>query len=190
MTLSATALHLRAHGLEEFCTLFGLGERERQLSILAVGDAPSSFNADGTITGMRIVSADPLYALRAAELGERLGEVANASPAAGLAIGSFLTDYEPGLAQGRYVTGTAIDLPFPDGSYDLALCAHSLFVEGAGDLAWHLRALRELTRVAEEVRIAPLGDTATPSSLVRAVTMAATRMGFRVEAEQRLVISR
>ena len=48
-------------------------------------------------------------------------------------------------------------LPFPDSSFDLALCSHFLFLysEQLGATFHHL-ALHEMCRVAREVRIFPL----------------------------------
>ncbi len=50
-------------------------------------------------------------------------------------------------------------LPFFDGTFDLVLCAHRLFLPARRfDFDWHLAACRELVRVsAAEVRIFPLG---------------------------------
>ncbi|HEY3005001.1 MAG TPA: hypothetical protein VGJ44_21825, partial [Kribbellaceae bacterium] len=44
-----------------------------------------------------------------------------------------------------------------DGRFELALCSHLLFTwsDQLGE-AWHLAALRELCRVAAEVRVFPL----------------------------------
>jgi hypothetical protein len=70
----------------------------------------------------------------------------------------FLTDYETHFIHNRYVGGTLPRLPFFDGTFDLVLCAHLLFIyANRFDHDWHLAACRELVRVsAEEVRIHPL----------------------------------
>ena len=167
------------HSLAEYCAMFALGEAERRTSILTVGDGPSSFNAEGTVSGMRIVSVDPLYALHGEQVAAR---IAHTSPV----VGRFLEDYSIGVDQGRYVSGDATALPFPDGSYDLALCSHLLFRDGQpDDLAFHLRAVNELLRVAEEVRIFPVMETgAATSRHLRAVMMALERQGFRAETRE------
>ena len=55
------------------------------------------------------------------------------------------------------VTGELPQLPFFDATFDLALCSHLLFQQGElHDVQFHLRALRELCRVAHEVRVFPL----------------------------------
>ena len=44
-----------------------------------------------------------------------------------------------------------------DGSFDLAVCSHLLFTwANVFDMAWHEAALREMARVATEVRVFPL----------------------------------
>jgi hypothetical protein len=105
----------------------------------------------------------------------------------------FLTDYETGITQGRYVGGELPELPFHDHCYDLALCSYQLFQEDAPrDLAFHLRAVQELVRVAEEVRIAPLPAAGGVKPIhLRAVTLALPRMGLRGEIlDQMLRITR
>ena len=58
------------------------------------------------------------------------------------------------------------DLPFDDGAFDLALSSHLLFLYSEQfDLAFHIRALEEMLRVAAEVRVFPLlqiGGTPSP----------------------------
>jgi hypothetical protein len=192
--------------LAEYCAMFDLSPNDRQLSILGCGDGPASFNVEGTAQGMRIVSVDPLYEIRASEIRERIDTTAREvaaqlrSPrddfvwthfadvdeliAARLAaMEQFIADYDLGIAQGRYVTGGVTDLPFHDNSYDLALCSHLLFLYSEQhNLAFHLQALRELARVAEEVRVFPLLEMgATESRHLRAVMMALPRMGLRAD---------
>ena len=69
----------------------------------------------------------------------------------------FLEDYDAGKAAGRYVDARLPTLPFADGSFDLALCSHLLFLYSAQfDEAFHRASIREMCRVAPEVRIFPL----------------------------------
>jgi hypothetical protein len=70
----------------------------------------------------------------------------------------FLGDYATHFAHGRYVSGSLPRLPFFDGTFDVVLCAHLLFVYAQlFDYDWHLAACRELVRVsAGDVRIHPL----------------------------------
>ncbi len=56
-------------------------------------------------------------------------------------------------------------LPFPDFTFDLALCPDYLFVdEEKQSIDFHLQQIAELARVAKEVRIFPLSDSQGLSS--------------------------
>lgn len=192
--------------LAEYCAMFDLREAERGVSILGCADGPASFNAEGTATGMRIVSVDPLYAFTTAQIRARIEEVSpeitaqtrlNAAEFVWKQFANvdalidsrlqtmerFLADYDDGVAQGRYASGSVIDLPFPDHSYDLALCSHFLFLYSAQhDLAFHLKALREMLRVADELRIFPLLELGGAESRhLKAIMLALPRMGMKVE---------
>ena len=73
------------------------------------------------------------------------------------AMGEFLSDYPAGKAEGRYIDASLPSLPFADGAFDLALSSHFLFLYTTqlGE-AFHRLAVREMCRVAREVRIFPL----------------------------------
>jgi ubiquinone/menaquinone biosynthesis C-methylase UbiE len=69
----------------------------------------------------------------------------------------FLEDFDQGKAQGRYINGSLPRLSFADQTFDLALCSHFLFLYSEQlSAAFHLAAIKELCRVATEVRIFPL----------------------------------
>jgi SAM-dependent methyltransferase len=70
------------------------------------------------------------------------------------ALAEFLLDITS--HRDRYVTGSLPTLPFEDAAFDLALCSHLLFT-WADQLGheWHAASLRELLRVAGEVRVFP-----------------------------------
>jgi Methyltransferase domain len=73
------------------------------------------------------------------------------------AMQAFLDDYDLGKRQGRYVDAELPSLTFPDKSFDLAVCSHFLFLYTQHlSKAYHRSAIRELCRVASEVRIFPL----------------------------------
>jgi len=73
------------------------------------------------------------------------------------AMSTFLDDYEQGRREGRYVVAGLPSLPFADGAFDLALCSHFLFLYSQQrDAAFHVESMRELCRVAREVRVFPL----------------------------------
>ena len=69
----------------------------------------------------------------------------------------FLNDFPSGPAQSRYRAAELANLPFCGDEFDIALCSHFLFTySNLLDLTFHLDSIRELCRVAGEVRIRPL----------------------------------
>ncbi len=165
----------------EYQQLFALTPADLDGRILGCGDGPAAFNAEATRRGARVVSCDPLYAFSRAEIETRiaatcdtvleqtrrhadqfvwgrgiasideLGEVRMRS------MRSFLADYDAGKEAGRYVAASLPELPFGDGSFDLALCSHLLFLYSRQlDEGFHRASIRELCRVAVEIRVFPL----------------------------------
>jgi hypothetical protein len=167
---------------EEYRRMFSLSEADWGGRILGCADGPASFNLAMRRRGGRVISCDPLYQFSGEEIASRVDatralmvELTRREPERFVwtCIGSpeelgrvrmeameeFLTDYEAGRVEGRYVAGSLPELPFGDGSFDLALCSHFLFLyseELSFDM--HMRSVRELCRVAREVRIFPLLD--------------------------------
>ncbi len=160
--------------------MFNLDDADLPKRILGCGDGPASFNAEMRARGGNVVSVDPVYAFSGTEIEERIQEVAPVvmgqvrghaddfvwssipSPDAleetrMRAMRRFLDDYESGKTEGRYLEASLPVLPFEDGSFDLALCSHFLFLySDQVDLETHLNGLRELLRVAAEVRVYPM----------------------------------
>jgi ubiquinone/menaquinone biosynthesis C-methylase UbiE len=69
----------------------------------------------------------------------------------------FLADYEVGKQQGRYIDAELPTLPFEDRAFDLALGSHFLFLYSEQfSEDFHVAAIREMARVATEVRVFPL----------------------------------
>ena len=166
--------------MREYERMFDLTETDLRRRILGCGDGWASFNAEMTRRGFSVISCDPVYAHSAVEIERQferslepvLSQV-RANPrnyvwsfhrdldalrqCREAVMRTFVSDYPAGLAAGRYVTGSLPSLPFPDGRFDLALCSHLLFLYSELlSLDFHLQAIRELCRVAGEVRVFPL----------------------------------
>ncbi|MBL9199511.1 MAG: class I SAM-dependent methyltransferase [Opitutaceae bacterium] len=149
--------------------------------VLDVAAGPSSFTAEACARKIDAVAADPLYGDDATALAARVESdyarmiaqmrakrrlfrlksfpsIAAAETDRRAAAQRFLADYQARMFNGRYVGGALPRLPFFDGTFDLVLCAHLLFIYAAQfDFDWHVAACRELVRVsAGEVRIHPL----------------------------------
>lgn len=160
--------------------MFGLSDDDLSKRILGCGDGPASFNAEATERGCQIISCDPVYQFEVAEIRRRidevypeilakmkqsqdsyiwnsLGSVDQLGDVRMIAMLRFLSDFETGRKQGRYVSASLPKLPFHASEFDLALCSHFLFLYSDHvDEAAHLASMQELCRVASEVRIFPV----------------------------------
>ena len=99
------------------------------------------------------------------------------------AMESFLSDYEIGKIQGRYIAGELPLLPFGNGAFDLALSSHFLFLYNAQlSLEFHLESITQMLRVANEVRIFPLLTLdGRKSSCLKTVIQSFKNQGFVAE---------
>ena len=102
------------------------------------------------------------------------------------AMDTFLSDYESGKNDGRYIAGGLPSLPIQSGKFDIALSSHFLFLYSARLSAeFHLQALREMLRVAREVRVFPLlALDEAPSPHMGFVTKSLESYGFSVEVRR------
>lgn len=192
--------------LAEYAAMFSLSDADLAGRVLGCADGPASFQAEARERGAHVVSCDPLYRFSAAEIERRIGETYDtvmeqlrrnrdgfvwsrfASPeevgeVRMRAMRRFLDDYPAGRAEGRYRDDALPALGFADGAFDLALCSHFLFLYSAQlDLDFHLAALRELARVAAEVRVYPLVSLdGTPSPHLDPVRRELARLGLRAD---------
>lgn len=193
----------------EYRQMFGLTDGDLRNRILGCADGPASFNAVATGLNVRVTSVDPLYAFSAAEIRGRIKEACPqileqtrqnrddfvwkgfaSIEALGWArlraMVRFLRDYPTGRESKRYLAAELPELPFERSAFGLALCSHFLFLYS--DLfseQFHLDAVAELCRVADEVRIFPLVALGgAPSPHVEAVMHAAERLGCRARIER------
>lgn len=165
---------------EEYIKLFDLAETDLQRRILGCGDGPAGFNSELTKRGGNVVSIDPIYAFDAAQVKSRVAETydtvmaqmrKNQNDYVWSAISSveelgrirmtamdaFLSDFESGKCEGRYIAGELPSLPLESDAFDIALSSHFLFLYSAHlSVEFHLQALQEMLRVAREVRVFPL----------------------------------
>jgi len=165
---------------EEYTAMFALTPLDFRHRILGCGDGPAAFNAVVNRTGGGVVSIDPLYELNVHQLRDRINatfdqvlaeternkdefvwqripSIEELSRIRREAMDEFLADYEQGAKEYRYVAAALPTLPFMDKTFELALCSHFLFLYSAHhDLVFHIESIKELCRVADEVRIFPL----------------------------------
>ena len=189
--------------LDEYRAMFSLSHDDLAKGIIGVADGPASFNAEMQAQGKRVISVDPLYAFSAAEIEQWFYAVVDGiiqqvretpndwvwtfhqSPEqlrARLmqALTHFLSDYERGKADGRYVIGELPLLGFHDAQFELALCSHFLFLYSDHfSYEFHRAALFEMLRIAAEVRVFPLLTLALkPSPYLTPLLEDLTRAGY------------
>lgn len=164
----------------EYQRMFALTTEDLKANILDCGGGPASFNAEMMRRGHRVTSCDPIYEFTAPQIEQRIQEtypVIVEGVRASLdsyvwhemrspeelgnvrktAMQTFLQDFSEGLREQRYIMAELPQLPFKEQQFSLALCGHLLFTYSDQlGLEFHIAAVRELCRVAAEVRIFPL----------------------------------
>ncbi len=191
---------------DEYVRMFDLSAADLQQRILGCGDGPAEFNAELSRAGGCVISFDPIYVFNTAQIRSRISETYEAvmnqirlnwadylwetiSSVEDLgrirmsAMDGFLTDFETGKLEGRYIAGELPFLPFENQSFDLALSSHFLFLYSEHLTAeFHLQSLREMLRVANEVRVFPvLTLDGKPSQHLNSVTACLKEDGYCAE---------
>lgn len=166
--------------LYEYRKMFSLSDRDIKKTILGCGDGPASFNAELSKMGGKVVSVDPVYQCNVEQIRLKIYEVypkimeqmskiknkyvwttiENLEDLGKIrmeAMEIFLSDFEVGKDLGRYITASLPSLPFENNAFELALCSHYLFLYGEHvNQEQHISSIKELCRVADEIRIYPL----------------------------------
>lgn len=194
---------------EEYVAMFALTEAELGLRILGCGDGPASFNAELNKRGGNVISLDPIYNFEADQIKNRIAEtydtvmdqtrknqngfiwetiksVEHLGRIRMSAMEIFLADFDAGKQEGRYVTGELPSLPFEARQFDLALSSHFLFLYSDHLSAeFHLQALQDMVRVANQVRVFPLLTLGgMPSPYLAFVEKRLTQDGFFIETKR------
>jgi hypothetical protein len=191
---------------EEYVNMFDLSGADLQLRILGCGDGPAGFNSVLTKRGGNVVSIDPIYAFDAVQIRNRISEtyktvmdqvsknrkdyvwdiittVEDLGRIRMSAMETFLSDFDSGKNEGRYIAGELPSLPFGSGKFDIALSSHFLFLYSAHLSAeFHVQALQEMLRVAHEIRVFPVIELdGSPSPHLIPITEYYANHGFNVE---------
>lgn len=174
-------LVLWGHHLDEYREMFALSDADLNSRLLEFGCGASAVNAELRDKN-RVISCDPLFTLDKGTLSTKVSLIFEdmvtlvteqqdkfdfssygsfdalvARRRQGMA--EFFADYEQGKAEKRYVPASDMSLPFKHFEFDFALSSHYLFADlDDQDIDFHLQVIRELARVAKEVRIFPLID--------------------------------
>ncbi len=167
----------------EYVKMFSLSMDDLNKKIIGCGDGPASFNYEASLKGCKIISVDPVYEFGKEEIEKRIEETYDIVMEQTIknskkfiwkefknfeelgktrmdAMKLFLNDYDKGKQEKRYIIGELPKLDFEDNKFDIALCSHFLFLYSDNlNLEFHIEAIKEMLRIAKEVRIFPIIDT-------------------------------
>lgn len=201
---------LWGHHISEYQEMFDLSDKMLEESVLEYGCGASAFNAELQQRKHDVVkSIDPLFKLSKPALekevkhcfDDRVKQVLkdpqqfNVESYGGMdaflesrreGMASFFADYTKGVSETRYQALPDGKLPFEDFSFHLALSSHYLFADPATQsIEFHLETIRDLARVAKEVRIFPLIEReGAPSSLLGPVLLGLQQANFGAEVRE------
>ncbi|KTD22937.1 hypothetical protein [Legionella londiniensis] len=202
-------LVLWGHHVDEYQEMFDLSANDLEGSLLEYGCGPSAVNSTLHETASHIISCDPLFALDKSTLSTKVslifedmiskvkkeqdkfdfshyGNLERLISKRRRGMAEFFRDYEQGKAEKRYLPVNDYHLPFADFSFDYALSSHYLFADlDDQDVDFHLRVIRELARIAKEVRIFPLIDRLNqPSPFLGPVLLGLQQDNYGVEVRE------
>lgn len=167
-----------SRSLAEYRKMFQLTAHDLTRSIVDCPGGAASFTAEVNEAGGRVTACDPLYGEDAAAIGElsfadmrRANRYQRENPDE--YVWTFFADPDEYLVARTlagetfirhmtenpddYVVASLPALPFADQTFELALSSHLLFAYADRlDRDFHLDSIRELARIAAEVRVFPL----------------------------------
>jgi hypothetical protein len=173
----------------EYYEMFNLNDLPDGRNILDCEGGPSSFNFEMKDSKNKVVSIDPLYQFSKFEINNRINEtfsdikkqtyknrdkfiwnnlknINDWESSRKSAMELFISDFENGKNEKRYIHQELPDLSFQNNSFDIAICSHFLFLYSNNfNLQFHIDSILEMLRVAGEVRIFPLVDLNAQKSI-------------------------
>ena len=191
--------------MAEYVQMFRLSESDLSGKIAGFGDGPACFNCEMTERGGSVISFDPIYRFSKADLEKRIEEVRvvvmqqmrenmdnyvwkNIRNLDELeytrmsAMRKFLSDYEKGKAEGRYVVHELPDrLPYDGDHFDIGLSSHFLLMYTSLGYDFHIASMTEMLRVCKEIRIFPIVDLDANKTDLTEKVIDHFRKDFKVE---------
>ncbi len=168
--------------MEEYKLMFQLSESDMSKKFAGFGDGPACFNYEMTERNGNVISFDLIYQFSKADIEKRIEEVRvtvmqqmrenmnnyvwknikNLNELENTrmsAMKKFLSDYEKGKAEGRYVFHELPNrLPYEEDYFDIGLSSHFLLMYTALGYDFHIASMAEMLRVCKEIRIFPIVD--------------------------------
>ena len=202
-------LVLWGHHFSEYVDMFDLEEDLTGKKILEFACGPTAVNYELSSKGHFIQSCDPWFSDDVDAMHQRFNqqlqqqiqrmkehpERFNFDKYGGIdtfitkrehGFDQFFQDYMTGVHQGRDQTFDNGHLPFEHSSFDIALCSNFLFADLAEQgLAFQLAWIKELARVANDIRIYPLTDQqGRVSEILGPVLLQLQQDGFQVVIQE------
>lgn len=168
--------------MEEYRLMFQLDDRDMSKKIAGFGDGPACFNYEMTERNGNVTSFDLIYQFSKEEIEKRIEEVRitvmqqmrenkahyvwkhirNLEELENIrmsAMRRFLSDYEKGKKEGRYVFHELPHrLPYEADYFDIGLSSHFLLMYTLLGYDFHIASMTEMLRVCKEIRIFPVVD--------------------------------
>ena len=180
--------------MEEYKLMFCLNDSDMSKKIAGFGDGPACFNCEMTERNGDVTSFDVIYQFSKSEIERRIEEVRvtvmqqmrenmdnyvwkNIKSLDELenvrmsAMRKFLSDYEKGRAQGRYIFHELPNrLPYGENCFDIGLSSHFLLMYTSLGYDFHIASMTEMLRVCREIRIFPIVDLdANKTEMIKSV---------------------
>jgi hypothetical protein len=178
MEKSINGLKALGYSIDDYIKMFALSDDEIAMRILDCNPGIVAFAAQMHQQHHPVLASDPLYSQPIATIKTLIAKAQDQlltdlqenphrytvsfNAAQNIladhkkAVEVFLADLPEGLKEGRYATASLPQLPFKNEQFDLALSSHYLFTNESLSFEFHLEAIQEMARVANEVRIFPL----------------------------------
>lgn len=172
-------LNAIGYGIDDYVNMFSLSENELDMHIIDCYAGASCFTKEMTMKKRKVVACDPLYGKSLATIKTTIEEakqnllkqvklhpegftftnkqVQQLMDEHEKKVAAFMDDLQQGLNEKRYTSDAVPRYHFKEEQFDLALVSHYLFTySDEFSVDFHVNAIQELTRIANEVRIFPL----------------------------------
>lgn len=168
--------------MEEYKLMFQLNDSDMSKKFAGFGDGPACFNYEMTKRNGSVVSFDLIYQFSKEDIQRRIEEVRitvmqqmkenmdnyvwkniknlnELEKTRMSAMEKFLSDYEKGKAEGRYIFHELPQrLPYGENYFDIGLSSHFLLMYTALGYDFHIASMTEMLRVCKEIRVFPIVD--------------------------------
>ena len=182
MTFKLDSVVPWGRNMEEYQLMFHLSTNDLSKRIASFGDGPACFNHDMTKNNRKVTSFDLIYQFSKEDIENRIAEtritvmqqmrknidnyvwkkIRNLDELENIRMSAmriFLSDYEKGKAEKRYIFHQFPNkLPYNADYFDIGLSSHFLLMYTALGYDFHIATMSEMLRTCKEIRIFPIVD--------------------------------